>query len=489
MWRNKNTFHSGYEVLSPQKKQQSTIANVNNEVFKNRSERLCHRLKMTRNEVLHRNPRGSFSYYHEDDSPVSVSPFRQSEVYRSPTLHSHQQHPHIFRRSHASQHLLRVPNDPILMCDYHGNAAWTSRVSPQYRSRDRDMLYTENGEYYKYNSKVPVFYAASPIRVSKEEIEHMSDEQLASLVRQQNMQLERVTGVIVQSPSPPPSIPKSLTPPQQSFLEPRTEQRTEQQRTERRTERRTKQHTEQHAERHTEQKQSFPNSPSVAQEPKPPLTQHLLPVPPAPAPPPAPALRTLPTQPASHVLVHSNVDELTQLRSQLAQSLGREEILRSRLNKVVEKTNNINEDDKKFQEAVVECIEDLNTELEMMSEERACFDDYNTDVYNSLMSDVDRLILKARRSDYTAQKADAFHDSVRVPVAPAISLSRGLQPLRTTGMLSLPTSSSMHTTNAHETSYTSPTCSTCTTTTVPSLGIHVPSLGMDHDGNITVALI
>ena len=137
-----------------------------------------HRLKMSRNKVLNQNPPGSFSYYSAADDPILMDISPRSSRSRS-------FHPSSSSHNYISDKITHR-NDLDTLLWNRQDSRWTSRVSPRHRHRHREY------EYYRNEPERSV----SPSRVSKEEIESMSDAQLASLVRQQSVQIEDVPGEI-----------------------------------------------------------------------------------------------------------------------------------------------------------------------------------------------------------------------------------------------------------------------------------------------------
>ena len=421
--------------------------------------------------------------------------------------------------------------------------------------------------------------SALPTRVTKEEIEHMSDQQLAFLIRQQAVQVDRLAGggvVVSQSPrssrfsqSPelneyyydldpdrsgsrsrstnpvhqenlpagdPVLLYNSATPPSrshQSLPSPHTGPHTARQ-VERSTER--KYQTE--MQRTVEETTAFPSSPSLEQgaaaaatiDPTLTRTRQDNPPPAAPAPlqdkppalpstlhgkPPPPVPAVMPAA----VVTSIHTEELIHLRSQLAQSLGREDYMREKIKRLQRnssssssttasghgtergsnRTADLNGETKQFQEAVVECIEELNGEMNLLSQEHdvaANMGVYYPDTiaFNDALSLVDQLILQARRSSgkWSPSKklekqailstfaASKKNDAALSPVVyrsgaaastaervgASFPLSRGIQPL------------SGHRSQSQTTLKSSP---------IESFHfIQNPVLGMDRRGNITV---
>jgi hypothetical protein len=342
-----------------------------------------------------------------------------------------------------------------------------------------------------YRQQEPSNYDASPSRVTKDEIENMSDQELASLIRQQRVQVERFgVGLVhaIENETPPPSplspAPKP-TPPQQSSTPTARPKDTE-----RPTERREN--------RRTAETETYPVSPSATDN------QQKLPV-------------------------GVDYSELIQLRNQLAQSLGRENELRELLRNA-SSSGQGQQTGEVFNEAVVECIEDLNNELEVMAKEREFeeYGNYESAMYQTLLSDVDQLILQARRANSPAKRLHETanlslmspsrrqqhiivqppslfqqHIMVQPPpplVPPAASslaaplpLSRGLQALSENPPAA---AASFLVPSVHETfggifnqSRTQRTVALMVRQSPPPSSdfIRIPSLGMDASGNITVS--
>ena len=167
--------------------------------------------------------------------------------------------------------------------------------------------------------------------MTKDEIENMSDEELASLIREQRVQVERFgVGLVhaLENETPPPSATKSVSTP---LVRPKEN---------------IEQPTERREYRQTVESKTYPASPSEK----------------------------------DNLLLKPGADqsELILLRSQLAQSLGREDELRDLLRK--EEGGSGQADG--FEEAVVECIEELDNELEGLAQEREVeeYDNYESDV-------------------------------------------------------------------------------------------------------------
>ena len=378
-------------------------------------------------------------------------------------------------RSDRLCHRLEMARNTILNRNPPGSfSSWTSRVSPEHRQQRNIQMYQQ---------REPSNYCVSPSRVTKDEIENMSDQELASLIREQRVQVERFgVGLVhaLENETPPPSAPPPSAPPSvtKSVSTPLV-----------RPKENIEQPTERREYRQTVESKTYPASPSEK----------------------------------DNLLLKPSVDqsELILLRSQLAQSLGREDELRDLLRK--EEGGSGQADG--FEEAVVECIEDLNNELEGLAQERELeeYDNYESVVYESLLSDVDHLILQARKANSPAKR---LHETATLtmlsppplpfasplPAAPAVSslsafsaplpLSRGLQSL--SGNLSHLSSGNGSSTAAANSSFFDRSIAAPRLVSVgsrkqrtvavavrqppPPSGnfIRIPSLGMDASGNITV---
>ena len=518
LWRRKNTFHSGYQECSPYLQQQLPPT-PNRQHFQNKSERLTHRLKVVRNKVFMRNPQGSFSYFHGEPSQQSSSP----------------------------------------------------------QLLDRSMTH-QRSTGSKQSSQMIQFSPTQPTRISKEEIETMSDNELAFLIRQQEVQVDRIAGGgIVVSRSPAARLQDQQqhqelyngASPQQHhaptsntsspagdpilynhlYASPTGTPAENGSSTEHRTHA-SSPHTEKKTEHRVLASPSGPLAtmhrsnatlqppPSAMQQPS--GTRELQP---------SSSLRPQPqhdigTKPSSSFSSSStpysnfpslDANELTLLRSQLAQSLGREDFMRERINKLEQEknstkntnnthtstanttnttnitnttkntknTNNANAKD--FQEAVVECIEELNTELDFISQGDQELAFYHNDAYNNTLTYMDQLILQAK-SNRISSPSKQLHNKAMLstikqptvqqkrtatPPHVLLSLSRGICSLSEYANPLLP--SVVASVQQRPSFYAGPPSPfrsdplpvpLAPPTTQPRT--ICPSLGMDRHGNITV---
>jgi hypothetical protein len=157
LWRNKRTFHSGFERTSPTP-QTRPVRDPVCPAFQDPAHIRAHQIVMARNEILRNNPVGSFSYFAARDGGAD-DPARMPKMWTSRQAHS----------CEACNPGLRSEPD----------RKWKARPAPP---------------------------PSPKITVSSEQIEAMSDADLAALIRTQAVEVAKLAGY-----TPPPSPVQNST--------------------------------------------------------------------------------------------------------------------------------------------------------------------------------------------------------------------------------------------------------------------------------------
>ena len=447
-------------------------------------------------------------------------------------------------------------NNPPGSFSYFGESIASSRQM----QRRNDEYDDQNRKHQKnVNDAYP-----SPVRVTREEIENMSDEELAYFIRQQEVQVDRIVGgglIISRSPQmledqtrqskiglqrqypkwnqdrngdcgqslqQPNVYPNHQTPTLEETK--KIELHRSSPNTEKKLEHRRFFNGDQdsdHAVVNEQKSSMYPSSPST-------INVHV-----------SSNETNLKRQPLSTLkkeFISSSsttttfnkkspsldIKEITQLRSQLAQSLGREDYLKDQIkslkmnnssnsnsNSNINSNSNSNstrnmdsENSKAFQHAVVECIEELNQELNMISNDILSDDnsEYDTkyndsEQYNSTLSYIDQLILHSKRynspSKHFERKAILSTLQKKETETSAcgniLPLSRGIRPLSgyTTTLENFVTKSDIKIQPTPTTSLLPPPPPPPpprqqNSSSISSLFQFRSALGMDENGNITI---